>query len=90
MAKTRIYEIDGMQIQIPLRWDALAKKYLEMYDELIEYPKRTPLGYPIITVAEEACTQAPEGVSDCSSCPCYKPAGDHTWFGTCRNEQNRK
>ncbi len=90
MAKTRLYEIDGMQIEIPLRWDTLAKKYLEVYDELIDNPKRTPLGYPIVTVMEEACSFAPDGVTGCRNCPNYQAAGKRkTWFGSCRNEQNR-
>ncbi len=90
MAKTRLYEIDGMQIEIPLRWDTLAEKHLEIYDELIDNPKRTHLGYPIITVMEEACSFAPDGVTGCRNCPNYQPAGKRkTWFGSCRNEQNR-
>ncbi len=91
MAKTRLYEIDGMPIEIPLQWDSLSKKYLEIYDDLIENPIRTPFGFPIVTITNDACTFAPEGVTDCCSCPYYQPAGKRkTWFGSCRNEENRK
>ncbi len=91
MAKTRLYEIDGMKIEIPLQWDSLSKKYLEDYDDLIENRRRTPLGYPIVTITDDACELAPAGVTDCWSCPHYQKAGERkTWFGTCRNEQNRK
>ncbi len=89
MEKTRLYEIDGMKIEIPLQWDDMSEKYLEVYDHLIENRRRTPLGYPIVTITDDACQHAPEGVSDCWSCPHYKPASEHTWFGSCRNEQNK-
>ncbi len=89
MAKARLYEIDGMTIEIPLRYDSLSRKYLEIYDELIDNPRRTPQGYPIVTVAEEACSCAPDGVKSCGGCPHYKTAGKKTWFGTCRNNSNR-
>ncbi len=90
MAKVKFYEIDGMGIEIPLEWDSMSEKYLEVYDELIKNPKITPLGYPIVTITQDACSFAPDGVTDCWSCPHYESAGEHTCFGSCRNEQNRK
>ncbi len=61
MGKTIFYEIDGMKIEIPLEWDASLRRYLENYDELIDNPRCTPFGYPIIVIGQDACQNAPPG-----------------------------
>ncbi len=83
--KNRRYEIDGRVLEIPLIYDEVQDIWLEDYSEIIDTPQRTPLGYPIIICADDACRFAAPGIQDCGSCPHYAPAGEHTWFGSCRN-----
>lgn len=92
MEKTRRYEFEGISLEIPLRYDVRTGQYLEQYPDFIQNPVYTPAGYRVLFSGEDACpeAEAAEGEScpDCGSCRFYHPAGKHTWFGVCKNEQH--
>ncbi len=93
MNQMRIYEIEGMTLQIPLRYDERTGIHVEDYREFIENSIYTPTGFPVIFSGEDACPHAeestPGGCPDCGSCRFYKRPAEHTWIGICRNEKRR-
>ena len=94
MEKARRYEFEGVVLEIPLRYDALSRMYIEEYPDFIQNPVYTPEGYPVLFMGEDACPhgQSTDGTacSDCSSCRFYRPAGPSTWIGVCGHEKQRK
>ncbi len=93
MEKIKEYQLDGMILQIPLRYDKRSDLYIEDYSELIETVRFTPAGHPIMFAGEDACPVAeeatPGGCPDCGSCKHYLRAGEHTWIGICKSEARR-
>ncbi len=92
METIRRYTLDGMELRIPLRYDARAGVYIEDYREFIEKTIRTPGGRPVLFAGEDACPfgeeDGPGGCPDCGSCRFYCRAAEHTWIGICQNENN--
>ena len=92
MEKTRIYDVDGAILEIPLRYDELAQMYVEDYPDFTENPVYTPKGYPILFTGEDAC-QYGEPVDegpciDCGSCRFYRQIPE-AWIGVCGREERR-
>lgn len=91
--KIRQYELDGLVLNIPIRYDELSQIYIEDYTEYIENTVHTPNGHPVMFAGEDACEHAseetPGGCPDCGSCRHYLRAGEHTWIGICKNELKR-
>lgn len=94
MEKTRHYEFEGVALEIPLRYDELARMYIEVYPDFIQDPVYTPAGCPVLFVGEDACphAQASDGGScpDCGACRFFRPAASRTWIGVCGHEKNRR
>ncbi len=92
--KTRIYEFEGLVLEIPLHYDEQSGIYIEDYSEYIENTIRSPEGFPVMFAGEDACPYAqeatPGGCPDCGSCRFYRRAGEHTWIGICKNEHKQK
>lgn len=90
MDKVREYRLDGAVLKIPLSYDKQTDMYIEDYRELIENPRYTPAGHPIMFAGEDACEYAkeatPGGCPDCGCCLFYQRADQHTWIGICKNE----
>ena len=93
MEKTRQYSIEGVLLEIPLRYDEVTGREIEIFPDFIENPVYTPDGCPVLFTGEDACGygEAPDGTPciDCGSCRFYRPAGPHTWIGVCLHEKNR-
>ena len=47
MEKTNRYNMGGIVLEIPLRWDEYSRKFVEDYSDFIKHPVRTPAGHPI-------------------------------------------
>lgn len=90
MGETKVYEVDGLTLKIPLIYDKKADRYYQDFSEIIDHPKYTPHGVPILLGAEDACEYAEEGVRSCDGCIHYAPAMERALFGVCRNECKRK
>lgn len=93
MKKIRRYEIEGITLEIPLRFDALSQIYIEEYPDFIRNPVYTKSGCPVLFIGEDACTlaEASDGgcCPDCGSCRFFRPADSHTWIGICTHEKHR-
>lgn len=93
MKKVRHYNIEGREIEIPLRYDCISGIYLEEYPDLIANPVYTPENAPIMFTGEDACEYAEaadeEPCMDCGSCRFYRQFSD-TLIGVCGNEKRRK
>lgn len=93
MELIRHYEIEGLSLDIPLVYDALSQRYLEVYPDFIQNPVYTPAGQPIFFTGEDACALARsadgEPCLDCGSCRFYRQAAE-TLIGVCGHEQKRK
>ena len=93
MEKTRCYDIEGIVLEIPLRYDDLAKMYVEVYPDFTENPVYTPAGHPILFTGEDACPYGEpvgeEPCIDCGSCRFYRQTPG-TWIGVCGREERRK
>ncbi len=91
MERIRTYELEGLVLNVPLRYDKQSERYIEDYSELIENPRFTLLGSPIMFAGEDACALAeeatPGGCPDCGSCRFYERAGDRSWIGLCKHEK---
>ncbi len=94
MNEKRIYEIDGMMIEIPIHFDERAKIIIEDYPDFIEAPLWTPRGYRVLFSGTDACYFAQEltsgGCPDCGSCKYFQRAAENTWFGYCKNKNMMK
>ena len=94
MEKTRRYEFEGVTLEIPLRYDARSRMYLEEYPDFIKDPVYTPEGCPILFAGEDACPHAEAADADecldCGSCRFFRPAGPHTWIGVCGHKKKRR
>ncbi len=94
MEKLRQYEIEGLVLCVPLRYDAHSRIYLEDYREYIEHSHVTPGGYPVMFAGEDACglgrEREPGGCPDCGSCRFFMRADAHTWLGICKHEEKKR
>ncbi len=89
METVRRYDIEGVTLHIPLRYDEKSGKHIEDYRDFLENQRFTPLGHPILFVGEDACEYVPDA-ADCGSCPHFKRAAEHTWIGICTHSQRCK
>ena len=53
MAQTRHYEIEGLSLEIPLRYDAHSGLYIEEYPDFKANPAYTPRGSPVMFIGED-------------------------------------
>ncbi len=93
MHQRRQYTVEGLVIDVPLRYDKQSDKYLEDYMAYMEKTVFTPGGAPVMFAGEDACEYAeeatPGGCPDCGSCRHYKRAGEHTWIGVCLHDKRK-
>ncbi len=94
MEQFRHYDYEGVNLDVPLRYDPGAGIYIEEYPDFVENPTWTRDGRPMVFAGEDACPDAqeatPGGCPDCGSCRFYSPAGVHTWIGVCGLAKNRR
>lgn len=92
MGKTRQYNIEGVLLEIPLCYDELAGREIEIFPDFIEKPVYTAEGHPVLFTGEDACAygEAPDGEPciDCGSCRFYRQTPG-TLIGVCGHEQKR-
>ena len=93
MGKTRQYNIEGVLLKIPLRYDELTGRDIEIFPDFIENPVYTPEGRPVLFTGEDACKygETPDGARciDCGSCRFYRQMPD-ALIGVCGHEQKRR
>ena len=92
MGKTRQYNIEGVLLEIPLRYDELTGKELEIIPDFIENPVYTAEGYPVMFTGEDACVygETRDGAPciDCGSCRFYRQS-EGTLIGVCGHGKKR-
>ena len=83
------YEFDGVILDMPTHYDALADMHIEDYRNFNENPAWTDAGHPVIGAVEEACgyaeTHAPDPCMDCGSCKFYTPKTPNRLIGICEH-----
>ena len=93
MEKTRQYSIEGVLLEIPLCYDEVTGREIEIFPDFIENPVYTPDGCPVLFTGEDACGygEAPDGTPciDCGSCRFYRQRPD-ALIGVCGHEQKRR
>ena len=93
MGKTRQYNIEGALLEIPLCYDELTGREIEIFPDFIENPVYTAQGHPVLFTGEDACTygKSPDGTPciDCGSCRFYRQTPG-TLIGVCKHEQKRQ
>ena len=93
MEKTNRYNMEGIVLEIPLRWDEYSRKFVEDYSDFIKHPVHTPAGHPIFLTIEDACPYAEMADDDPASIDCgscihfHQPHG--SLLGVCHNEKMR-
>ena len=55
MGKTRQYNIEGVLLEIPLCYDELTGREIEIFPDFIENPVYTAEGRPILFTGEDSC-----------------------------------
>ena len=93
MEKTKEYHVEGVTLTIPLRYDEISGRYMEVYPDFIKYPIYTPEGHPIMLTLEDACAfgkqkAVNEPLVDCGSCKFYRQV-QNTLIGVCGCEKKR-
>ena len=92
MKKTRRYSIEGVQLEIPLHYDELTGKEIEIIPDFIENPVYTPEGCPVLFTGEDACEygESPGG-TPCIDCGAYRfyRQMPGTLIGVCGHQQKR-
>ncbi len=93
MKRTRRYEIEGIVLEIPLRYDAMTGIMIEEYPDFVQTPIYTKEGNRVLFTGEDACTLAESAKGgrclDCGSCRHFTEAGEHSWIGLCRHPMKR-
>ena len=93
MKKTRRHNIEGVTLDVPLRYDQRTGREIEEYPDLLEYPVYTPAGCPVMLTVEDACgygeTADGSRCIDCGSCIFYREAQD-SLLGVCGHEKRRR
>lgn len=93
MEKTNRYNMEGIVLEIPLRWDEYSQKLVEDYSDFIKHPVRTPAGHPIFLTIEDACPYAEMADDDPASIDCGSCIHFHrphsSLLGVCHNEKMR-
>lgn len=88
MKKTRRYSIEGVQLEIPLHYDELTGKEIEIIPDFIE----NPVYSPVLFTGEDACEygESPGGAPciDCGACRFYRQMPG-TLIGVCGHQQKR-
>ena len=93
MEKTNRCNMEGIVLEIPLRWDEYSRKFVEDYSDFIKHPVRTPAGHPIFLTIEDARPYAEMADDDPASIDCgscihfHQPHG--SLLGVCHNEKMR-
>ena len=94
MAKSVRVELEGAVLDIPLRWDGLARREIRDYGPFLEgSPVYTPAGCPILLTIEDACPHAEMVDNDPTSIDCG--ACKHFWqppgslLGVCHHPARR-
>ncbi len=90
--KFRHYEIEGTSFDVPMYYDELAKKDLEVFPDIVETPIYTEKGHRIVLCLEDACEFAEAIESRCIECAeCkYFDRVEDSLLGICRNKKRRK
>ncbi len=86
------YNLDGLELKIPLKKRRGEQGYIEDYSDLIDNPRYTPLGNPVIFTHSEPCEVSQGNFSDCADCEFFKKANvEHfTLLGICTHESKAK
>ena len=93
MKKTNRYNMEGVVLEIPLRWDEYSPKFVEDYSYFIKHPVCTPEGRPIFLTIEDACPYAemvdddPASIDYGSCIHFHQPPG--SLLGVCHNGKMR-
>lgn len=93
MGKTRQYTIEGVLLEIPLCYDGLSGREIEIFPDFIENPVYTAQGRPVLFTGEDACEYSEASDSapciDCGSCRFYRQTPG-ALLGVCLHEQKRR
>ncbi len=93
MEQIRRYEIDGIELKVPVYRDDFSGMYLEDYSQWFDLDRFTPSGHLILCSSEDAC-EFVEGLDsdhciECAVCRFFKRAGENTLIGICLHEKRR-
>ena len=92
MKKTRRHIIEGVVLEIPLRYDERSGREIEEYPDLLGDPVYTPAGERVLLTIEDACPDAElsaDGMRDCGSCLYYRQVPG-TLLGVCGHKKQRR
>lgn len=92
MEKTTQVELEGLTLEIPLKWDELSEMYLPDYASVWENALYTPEGYRVMITIEDACPHAdlqPGIYKDCGSCNFFRQKLN-SQLGVCHCEAMRR
>lgn len=91
---TREYELDGLRLQVTLRYDETTGRYFEEFPDFEESPMYTARGKPIVCAAQDACLHGDCGAQsrclDCGSCGYFQPLYSDELLGTCDHPARKK
>ncbi len=94
MQQTKRYYVDGLVVDIPIRFDEQSGIFIEEYPNFKDELIYTPNGHHLTVAVMDACRLSQprqEGrCTDCSDCIHFQRAGERTLFGVCMCEQRRK
>ncbi len=86
------YVLEGLELEIPLKLAKNTNTYIEDCSELINHPKYTPSGHPVILTHYEPCELFAGEISDCADCGFFKSADavHFTLIGICTHQSKRR
>ncbi len=86
--KFHCYNLEGLELKIPLKKREGDLGYIEDIGDLIDNPKYTPLGHPVILTFFDPCELFEGQFEDCVDCAFFKGIQtDHfSNIGICTHE----
>ncbi len=90
--KVHHYNLEGLEINLPIKKRKGECGYIEDYSDLIDNPRHTPLGHPVILTNNEACELFEEEFGDCADCEFFKKAeaSHFTLIGICTHQSKKR
>ncbi len=92
--RTRVYELEGLRLEIPLHYDQERGQWFELLPDLEEQPRYSSQGKPVVCAVQDICARKRqtfgEPCRDCGSCAYYEATEPHDLIGLCGDPTRRQ
>ena len=85
--ESRIYRLDGDEVEVGKVWDEELEQFINDYPDFETHPRVTPSGRMWVSVIKDDCPYYSGEYGDCGSCEYFKCESPGDFIGICENEK---